>query len=138
MQSVELIKCPSCGARINPSWPACISCNHPLGHGYERVNEESLDGIERILEALKMPISDFKKAHLLIRIRSRVLDAEEIFIASSDREAEIGRAEGLVCYTADEIAHIVASKSPLEDIKAIHAIKKELGGRLIAVQEKGG
>ncbi|MBI5192141.1 MAG: hypothetical protein HZA08_01725, partial [Nitrospirae bacterium] len=56
--------------------------------------------VENLFKVLKMKLSDFKQAGLLIRIKAGVLDGEYIYLASSAKEAETGKAEGLITYTA--------------------------------------
>ncbi len=178
MQSIETMKCNACGAVVNPNWKACLVCGHPLN------NHKPLDSsdIEDLFKVLKMTLSDFKKAGLLIRIKSRFLggtdtttdkpefeglnndikvDSEQlnnfdekhrrefeslspdrqihgqyIYLASSEKEAATGKAEGLVTYTADELLNLIRGKATPEEVKAIHQVKTYLGGVITEVTER--
>lgn len=121
---VTKLKCLTCGARVNPLWQACILCKHPL-------ESPTLE------EILSMPLSEFRKAGLLVRVRCGHLDGEEVYIASSEKEAEIGRSEGLVVYLADELIELVKGKPSPDELRQLHTIKKEFGGRLIETTDRG-
>ncbi|MBI5193558.1 MAG: hypothetical protein HZA08_08985, partial [Nitrospirae bacterium] len=66
----------------------------------EKKKPQDIDDVENLFKVLKMKLSDFKQAGLLIRIKAGVLDGEYIYLASSAKEAETGKAEGLITYTA--------------------------------------
>ena len=92
MQPTEQMKCTACGAVVNPNWKACLVCDHPL-NDYRLLNPCDPDDLFKLL---KRPLSQFKNGGYLVRVRCSVLDGTEIFIASSEKEAEVGRSEGLV------------------------------------------
>ncbi len=94
----------------------------------------TLDSFEGILN---MPLSEFKRAGLLVRVQCGHLNDEDVFIASTEQEAETGRAEGLITYTADELIELIKGKPSLDELRQIHTMKKEFGGRLIATKDKG-
>ncbi len=94
------------------------------------------EDVESLFKLLKMTLSDFKKAGLLVRIRCRHLNGEEVFIASSEKEAAIGRAEGLICYLADELHNLIKGKSTPEEVRAVHQVKTSLNGVLTDVIER--
>lgn len=93
-----------------------------------RVSTPKLDSFEEILT---MPLSEFKKGNYLIRVRCRHLNNEEVFIASTEREATIGRAEGLVVYLPDELINLIKAKATPEEVRAVHIVKSSLGGTLL-------
>lgn len=128
--SNKLIKC-TCGAVVNPNWKACLVCDSPLNN-YEPLKPD----VESINRILKMPVSDFKKAGLLVRVRCHNLEGEEIYLASAEREAAIGKAEGLVCYTAEELVQLIKGKPNREELKAIHMVKRKLTGVLVSAKER--
>jgi len=82
---------------------------------------------------LNMSPSEFKKAGLLIRIKSDYLGGEEIYLASTEKEAYIGRSEGLACYIPDEIPNLRGLSK--ERLRYINEIKKIFQGS--QVLEKG-
>ena len=86
---------------------------------------------------LSMPLSQFKKAGLLVRVKCRHLNSEEIYIASSEKEAAVGRAEGLMVYFADEFIELCKGKPSPDIMRQIHEAKKILGGILIETRERG-
>lgn len=86
---------------------------------------------------LKMPLSEFKKGGYLVRVRCRHLNNEEIYIASTEREAAIGRAEGLIVYLADELIELVKDKPNPDVMRTIHEAKKILQGTLLETRERG-
>lgn len=92
--------------------------------------------VEDPLKLLKMPLSQFKEGGYLIRVRCKHLGGEDVFIASTEREAQIGRAEGLTVYLADELLSLVKGKPDPETMRTIHNAKKVLGGTLIEANEK--
>lgn len=93
------------------------------------------DDIESMFKILQMPLSQFKKGAYLIRVRCRYLNNEEVFIASSEREAAIGRAEGLTVYLPDELIQLVRSKATPAEVRAVYLVKQSLGGVLTSVTE---
>lgn len=131
MQLTKDLKCSACGAVVNPNWKACIVCDHPL-NDYRLIDP---DDVEAMFKLLKMPLSQFKKGGYLIRVRCRHLGGEEVFIASSEKHAEIGRSEGLICYLPDELLHLIKGQATPEEVRAVHMVKKELGGTLIEARE---
>lgn len=92
-------------------------------------NDPELIGI------LKMPLSQFKRGGYLIRVRCRHLGGEEVFIASSEREAAIGRAEGLTCYLPDELHNLIKAKATPEEVMAVHQVKQTFEAKLQEVRE---
>ena len=87
-----------------------------------------------LAELLGMPLSDFAKASLLVRVRCQALDGEEIYFASTEREAEIGRAEGLQVYTAEELAELYRLQPDEAALKTIHEAKRALGAKIIEAE----
>lgn len=92
--------------------------------------------VEALFTLLKMSLSQFKKGSYLIRLRCRHLNNEEVFIASTEKEAAIGKAEGLITYIADELLQLIKGKANPEELLAVHRVKKEVGGKLIAAKER--
>lgn len=86
-------------------------------------------------EILQMPLSQFKRGSYLVRVRCRHLDNEIVYLASTEREAAIGRAEGLTVYLATELIELVKSQPTPDVMKQIHEAKKILLGTLIAANE---
>lgn len=131
MQLTKDLKCSACGAVVNPNWKACIVCDHPLD------NHKPLDlnDPESLFKLLRMPLSEFKRGGYLVRVRCRHLGDQEVFIASSEKEAETGRAEGLVTFTADEMIQLIKSKATPEEVQALHKVKKTFQTELQEVNE---
>ena len=98
---------------------------------------ERVEPPETLEEILTMPLSQFKKAGLLVRVRCGHLNGEDIFIASSEKEAIVGRAEGLIVYLADELVALVKGKPNPDTMRQIHNVKKIVGGRLIETKDRG-
>lgn len=94
----------------------------------EQVDADMRDILKTILH---MPLSEFKKCGLLVRVRCGHLNGEDIYIASTEREAGIGRSEGLITYTGDELIELVKGKPSPDDLKVIHDCKKIFQGTLI-------
>lgn len=80
---------------------------------------------------LNMSLRDFAQAGLLVRVKCRTLADEEVYFASSQKEAEIGRAEGLQVYTSDELAELFRLQPDQETLKTIHEAKLALGARVM-------
>lgn len=93
--------------------------------------------VRNILKAiLHMPLSEFKKCGLLVRVICGHLNGEDVYISSSEKEAAIGRAEGLITYTADELIELCKGKPDPDDLKVIHEAKKNLQGILIDTRDR--
>lgn len=92
--------------------------------------------VESMFKILKMPLSEFKKGGYLIRARCRHLNNEDVFIASTEKEAAIGRAEGLIVYLPDELHNLIRAKATPEDVRAVHQVKTSLNGVLTEVTER--
>lgn len=90
---------------------------------------------EDLFKILQMPLSEFKKGGYLVRVRCRVLNGQEIYLASSERELQTGKAEGLVCYTADELLNLIKGQPFPEEVRAVHQVKTSLNGVLTEVAE---
>ena len=85
---------------------------------------------------LSMSLTQFKKARLLVRVRCRHLDGEDVFIASTEKEAEVGMSEGLVTYKANELIELVRGQPATDVIRQIHEIKKILQGTLLETKDR--
>lgn len=70
---------------------------------------------------LELSLEDFKSSNLAVRIKSKVLSGN-IWLVSNEETRDHLKAEGLVCYLADEILHL-KGLSP-EEIRKIHEVKK--------------
>lgn len=90
----------------------------------------------RLEDILNMPLSQFKKAGLLCRVRCGHLNGEDIFIASGEKEAAIGRAEGLTVYLADELIELVKGKPSPDVMRQFQEAKKIFQGILIETRGK--
>ena len=82
-------------------------------------------------DVLNMPLSQFKKAGLLCRVPCDHLTGGDYYIASTEKEAAVGRAEGLVVYLADELIELVKGKPSPDVMRQIHEAKKIFQGTLI-------
>ena len=90
----------------------------------------------RLEDILSMPLSKFKKSGLLVRVRCGFLNGEEdVFIASSEKEAEVGKSEGLVVYTGDELIQLVKGKPSPDELRMLHDLKIIFGGMLTETRE---
>lgn len=132
MQSIESMKCTACGAVVNPNWKECLVCDHPLNNH----KHLDLDDAENLFKLLKMPLSHFKHGGYLVRVGCKHLNGEDIFIASSEKEAAVGRAEGLIVYLADELMELVKGKPSPDFMQQIHDAKQIFQGILIETREK--
>ena len=90
----------------------------------------------RIEDILSMPLSKFKKSGLLVRVRCGLLNDEDVFIASSEKEAQIGKSDGLVVYTGDELIQLVKGKPSPDVFRMLHELKKIFGGMLTDTRER--
>ena len=86
-------------------------------------------------DILSMPLSQFKEAGLLCRVRCGNLGGEDVFIASSEKEAEVGKSEGLIVYTGDELIQLVKGKPSPDELRMLHDLKKIFGGMLTETRE---
>ncbi|HBO83448.1 MAG TPA: hypothetical protein DD641_00330 [Deltaproteobacteria bacterium] len=91
---------------------------------------------EDIQAILSMPLSQFKKSGLLCRVRCQHLGGEEVFIASTEKEAAVGISEGLIVYLADELVELVKRKPSPDVMLQIHQAKKILHGTLIQSKDR--
>jgi len=60
-----------------------------------------------------------------------------VYIASSEKEATVGRAEGLITYTADELIELCKGKPDPDVMRTIHEAKKIFQGTLIQTKDRG-
>lgn len=77
---------------------------------------------------LTRSIEEFKSQNLAVRIRSKVL-GEVIWLVSNENVRDHLKAEGLVCYLAEEILHL--KELCPDDIRATHNVKKVFDKSLI-------
>ncbi len=72
-------------------------------------------------DVLSLGLSEFKTQNLAVRIRSRIL-GEDIWLVSNEEARDHLKAEGLVCYLANEIPHLKGLS--LEALKKIHETRR--------------
>ena len=90
-----------------------------------------------------MSLSEFRFEHTWLKVESKLLpclEYGEIFIASDkEQEREIkAKHEHTVVYGPAELKRILALNPGPEDMKAIHAAKAILGGRVIETKRGRG
>ena len=95
----------------------------------ERVEEERPQA-QRILE---MRMSEFAVSGLVQEVKSGVLGEHILWVADN---AEVPPGNTLVVYRADELKQLVGL-SP-DEIRHLHAVKKELDGELLDVVDDEG
>ena len=91
---------------------------------------DRVEPLKTLEDVLLMPLSQFKKAGLLVRVPCDHLTGGDYYIASTERESKIGRAEGLVTYTADELVQLTKGKPSPDELRTLHELKKIFGGML--------
>ena len=72
-------------------------------------------------EISEMSLEEFKSQNLAVRIRSKVL-GEDIWLVSNEDAREHLKAEGLVCYLANEIEQLKGLSQGA--IRKVHEVKK--------------
>ncbi len=98
-----------------------------LDDAWSRIDYPSLqracEAIERLI--LKAWADDYSKRKEAVRIYSEVV-GDYVYLVSNESVLSHMKAEGLVCYTPEEIIHM--GKLSAEEVKAIHCVKKQFGG----------
>jgi len=83
-----------------------------------------LDGFQRVAE---MTLADFSRAGLVVRVSSRLLEEDVLFVSDNVRPASV--KGDLVVYMAAELRLFLSM--PAECIRTVHAVKKKLPGSLL-------
>lgn len=79
-------------------------------------------------EVLRMPLSEFAEAGLVVRVRAEVLDGEEVIFASNNALLDPG--ERSVTYRASELRQILGL-APAE-LRSVHEAKRLFRGTVTA------
>lgn len=129
-------RCPACGAKINPRWPACLACRHVLRDESEPSQASGLipmaqlaaptPGVDAILG---MPLEDFGRRHLALRVR--LPDGSTCWFVSGADEVVALRTEGIPrgsIWTARELAAVLGDGWTRETIGRLIAVKREFNG----------
>lgn len=110
-----------------------------IGDHKETTGQVTRQEIEAITKPLdldikaltQMPVRDFEKAGLCLKIWSEVLQ-EEIFFMSNTRVIPGNLPEGAVFYIARELQALVSQRVKLEGLRLIHDGKRIFNGATIS------
>lgn len=83
---------------------------------------EIVDYLKDVELVQNMPLDTFAGANLVLKVASKVL-GEDILFVSSDETAKKLKDEGFIVYTAQELKTIVRLNPSPETLKAIHEVK---------------
>lgn len=67
-------------------------------------------------------------------VESAVLD-EQVYLCADEARAEAVKASGLVTYTAAEVAELVRAGTTPEGLRTVHAVKRQIWGRIVRTRE---
>jgi len=100
------------------------NCNSSATNHQKQRNFEDKKGGSKV--ALKKAVADlsleeFKARNIAVRIQSEVL-GENLWLVSNEETREHLKAEGLVCYLADEIQNLRGLSKKM--LRKIHEVKK--------------
>ncbi len=117
--------------------PPSILARKPLAKTEDKVRAVEFTA-PNLADIVRMTILDFSRAGLLLRVRCRAHGGEAVYFASTEKEAAIGRAEGLVTYSAAELAELFKLKPDAAALKTIHEAKRVLEGRIVRPRNDEG
>ena len=110
-------KCKQCNAVVNPKWQKCLVCGASL-----LANTFQGDVIDPD-QIASMPIEDFAKQNLAVKVHSAVLGQQIYFVSNTDIMNEL-KDEGLAIYLPHELGYLIKLQATEEEIKKIHTIKE--------------
>ena len=109
-------KCKQCNAVVNPKWQKCLVCGASL-----LANTFQGDVIDPD-QIASMPIEDFAKQNLAVKVHSAVLGQQIYFVSNIDIMNAL-KDEGLAIYLPHELGYLIKRKATAEEIKRINSIK---------------
>ena len=82
-----------------------------------------------------MKLDEFGRAGLIVQVRSKVLDADVLFVSDNVPESKLeGRPE--VIYRADELKRLARLPPDPEELRTVHMVKEIYGGTIQEVSSR--